>query len=291
MAKKRSTAKQKAVNPAAARARRMRRGRMRAGTGALLRALWRLSPLLLVAGALYGAWWGLGQWETFAVRRVAVRNNARAGAEDILALSNLSARDNLFRIDCDEIKAQVEEHPWVSQAAVYRRFPTTVVIDVSEWRPVLAANTGDGGLHLISQSGTPFKPAAVPEAGNLPMLAGLSARELERESRRARDAIDNALEVLSLAGTLGLPEGRVLSEIEVIGAGADVAVLFSAQTKSGPKAGPYVVLGPPPFERKWRRLGELWTDLESREVEPARIQFVSDARAVVVPAGRAAAKI
>lgn len=286
MAKK-STKKQKTTSPAAARAKRMRRSRLRSVAGGLLRMFGKLAPIGLAVGALYGAWWGLGEWKTFSVQRVAVRSNLHAGAEDILALSNLSSKDNLFRIDCGEIKDRVESHPWISQAAVYRRFPSTVVIDVSEWRPVMAANSGEGTLHLISDTGEVFKPAALSEASGLPLLAGLSETELTRGGVRAREGIANALDVLALSRKQGIPGGGAISEIEIIGAGADVAVLFSGEGRTGP----YVLMGPPPFEEKWQRLGRLWSDLDSRDVQPARIQFVSDARAVVVLTGRGAAKI
>lgn len=204
-------------------------------------------------------------------------------------MSGLRATDNLFRIDCEEVSALVRKHPWVSQAAVYRRFPGTVVIEVGEHVPVLAANlnAGEGSLSLVSETGEFFKEATPMEAAQWPLFSGLTAKDVEHGSRRVGAGVSSALALLSMVKERGMPPGEELAEIEVIGDEGSLAVLTTREGKAGTR----IVLGPPPFEEKWRRLSRVWADLARRKVPPRNINFVTDTKVIVAPADTVEAKI
>lgn len=276
-------------NPREASVRRARRGRVRAVVQGLARMTVRLMPLALVGALGWSAFYGLGELETFDVRQVAVRNNEKAPAEEILARSGLKAGDNLFRISTSAIEEQVLGHPWVEKVAVFRRFPSTVVIEVSEYEPVLSVNVAGepNVLYLLSRSGELFKEADAAEAATLPILSGLSRTDVEGKTSRMTRGIGNALSVLQLVSARGELDLEHLAEIEVSGPEAEIALLLSDPRGSDL----YLALGLPPYGEKWQRLERVLGDLEQRNLRPSRIEFVSDGRVVVRTTSGTEAKI
>ncbi len=266
--------------------RRGRRGVLFAVGHASLRVLAKTWVLWLAVLAGMGAHAGLSRMDSFRVRQVAVRNNQRALAEDVLRLSGVSAKDNLFAVDEDRVARRVEEDPWVSRAAVYRRLPGTLVIEVSEYEPVLAANFSDhtGALFLLDEEGLPFKEASADEAKGLPVLSGLSYAEVKGRSERAKEGLSGALALVRLSRGGGRPALAGLSEIEVLGEEGGLTAI--AQVAPPGSLAPVAVLrmGGPPYEKKWRELQRLLADLDRRGVLAREIHFVSETKAVAVPA-------
>jgi len=80
-----------------------------------------------------------------------------------------------FATDLEEIKAELEQRPWVASAAVKRVWPGRLEIDIREKKPL--AYWGDG--RLVSRSGQLFKPPNPEAAGRLPRLSGPDERVRE----------------------------------------------------------------------------------------------------------------
>ncbi|MFO8141037.1 MAG: cell division protein FtsQ/DivIB [Marinobacter sp.] len=77
-----------------------------------------------------------------------------------------------FATDLAEIKAELEQRPWVASAAIKRVWPGRLEIDIREKKPL--AYWTDG--RLVSRSGQLFSPPNPEVAGRLPRLAGPDAR-------------------------------------------------------------------------------------------------------------------
>lgn len=77
-----------------------------------------------------------------------------------------------FATDLAEIKAELEQRPWVASAAIKRVWPGRLEIDIREKKPL--AYWTDG--RLVSRSGELFSPPNPEVAGRLPRLAGPDAR-------------------------------------------------------------------------------------------------------------------
>lgn len=85
-----------------------------------------------------------------------------------------------FSSDLSEIKASLEQRPWVESAAVRRVWPDRLAIDIREKKPL--AYWTDG--RLVSRNGELFAPRNPEVAGGLPRLAG--------PDERVRDVISMA---------------------------------------------------------------------------------------------------
>jgi len=80
-----------------------------------------------------------------------------------------------FSTDLADIKAVLEQRPWVESAAVKRVWPGRLVIDIREKKPL--AYWSDG--RLVSRSGELFSPPNPEVAGRLPKLSGPDERVRE----------------------------------------------------------------------------------------------------------------
>jgi cell division protein FtsQ len=77
-----------------------------------------------------------------------------------------------FSTDLSDIKARLEQRPWVESAAIRRVWPDRLVIDIREKKPL--AYWSDG--RLVSRTGELFAPENPQVAGALPRLSGPDER-------------------------------------------------------------------------------------------------------------------
>ncbi len=82
---------------------------------------------------------------------------------------------SFFATDLADVKAEVEQRPWVETAAVKRVWPDGLVIEVREKKPLAYWNSDQ----LISRSGLLFSPRNRDVAGALPRLSGPDERVQE----------------------------------------------------------------------------------------------------------------
>jgi len=73
-----------------------------------------------------------------------------------------------FDFDVTEAKSQLEQHPWVLQAAVKRIWPDTLSLHLTE--QVAIARWGDE--QLLNQYGDLFQPGRLEDSLSLPLLTG-----------------------------------------------------------------------------------------------------------------------
>ena len=103
---------------------------------------------------------------------------------------------SFFATDLEEVKASVEQEPWVDTAAVKRVWPGELVIEVVEHQPVAFWNRDS----LMTRQGEIITPSSVSAAGVLPQLSGPSERagEVLDMARRLSDQL--VTDDLRLAG-------------------------------------------------------------------------------------------
>ncbi len=80
-----------------------------------------------------------------------------------------------FKFDVIEFRNQLEEHPWVYQAAVKRIWPNRLAIKITE--QVAIARWGSDAL--LNQYGDLFSPSSMRNLMALPELSGPDAKQVE----------------------------------------------------------------------------------------------------------------
>jgi cell division protein FtsQ len=95
--------------------------------------------------------------------------------DDILSAIGLKRGDPMLGINLDQIKSDIEQLGWVSQARVERHFPSDLVIYLTERRPIAIYQTA-AGHQVIDKSGEIIKGIKVEDFRHLPVISGKSAQ-------------------------------------------------------------------------------------------------------------------
>lgn len=140
---------------------------------------------IIAAGLPQRAWDGFVTWT--AARGWEVRHVELTGAreQDRLAIyaAALNGPSNaMLATDLDDVRARLMALPWVAEASVQRHLPDTLVIEVTERKPV-ALWQHNRQLAAIDVSGRVLTRAGLARWNDLPILIGPGA------NRRAHEAL------------------------------------------------------------------------------------------------------
>ncbi len=140
---------------------------------------------------------------------------------ELFQMVKLDFEMSLLAINVDELKRQLEKHPWIRSVSVEKQFPHTLSIHAERQEPW--AIVASDRLSYMNRWGEVFKDVGEGEPQDLPVITGLPP---SGESRQR--ALNMAVHVL---GTLASEEGRwsvaQLSEVHVKGDGSVYLYYFS----------------------------------------------------------------
>jgi cell division protein FtsQ len=118
--------------------------------GSRFRVRTALAALLLASLALM--LWVYMYTGVLNVGEVEVRGNRRLDAGYLRALSGVTPRTHLLRMDVKAVERALLSEPYVAEARVSRRFPRTVILEVREKEP-LGVVRQNGKYHLVDGEG------------------------------------------------------------------------------------------------------------------------------------------
>lgn len=109
------------------------------------------------------------------VQKFAVAGQNRMTSQQIIDASGIKPGASLTALEPVAVQHAVESLPWIKSARVELQLPSTLAIFVAEYKPfALLLGTG-GKLLIVDRGGFVFKQAEGNEAGDLPIITGLSA--------------------------------------------------------------------------------------------------------------------
>lgn len=111
--------------------------------------------------------------EIFGIRRVVIRGNVLTPSRDIFNALSATADSGFYRFDADVAKAKLGEMRWVKRAAFSWRGGGTLVVDVTERRPVLYASAGGNRFWLLADDDEPLP--VLPASDAAPTLKDVLA--------------------------------------------------------------------------------------------------------------------
>lgn len=127
----------------------------------------------LAVAVVWGAWLGVSRSQLFEIERIDVTGNEQLAEAEVLASADVPEGATLLRIDEDAILDGLRANPWVAQADLSRRIPSTLRITVVERVPVALVDTGvsfwyvDGDGRVIVES-TPDTSTVLPVVRDVP---------------------------------------------------------------------------------------------------------------------------
>ncbi|HVU04904.1 MAG TPA: FtsQ-type POTRA domain-containing protein [Polyangiaceae bacterium] len=226
--------------------------------------------IVAVVSLSFAIAWGAHRYAVtsprFSVREFKVTGNRHHGGAELAKIAGLEKGQNLFSIDTTGAELRLLENPWVSQAKVGRELPGIIRIDVTE-REAAGVTTLDGVLYLVTAEGEPFKPVEGKDPTDLPVITGITPRDLAIDRARAVDRYAQALEVLREYAAL--PLGR-LYEAEELHLEPDGSVVLTVGKK-----GTTLHLGKGPFRQKLLMAARVLAKVQAG-AEPPGIVFLDN---------------
>lgn len=101
---------------------------------------------------LFLAVYAVMQSPLFQLRAVELVGAERVLPEDVILAGKIELGANLFSINLRELRRSLERIPLVDEARLARKFPGTLIVEISERRP-LAYVSADGGIWAVDAEG------------------------------------------------------------------------------------------------------------------------------------------
>lgn len=204
----------------------------------------------------------------FAVETIALDGHVRLSREDILERAGLALGQNVFEMAPEEAERRLNEHPWIADAQVRRRLPSSYEIDVRERRAVALLVLGE--VFLVGEDGAVFKRAEENDPIDLPVITGIDRERFVRDRAFRTSIVLEAVALLHDYRGVGLWRREPISELHV--EPDDGISLYVGEDAS------YVRLGHGPFRPKLTRLRTVLGELDQRGARAAYVYLDNERR-------------
>ncbi len=167
----------------------------------------KFAAVLLLLVACAGAGWAavagvglLGESlfssnDRFLIRDIDVRGAGRLPPAFLREQVGVKPGENLFAVDLERIRLNLESTPMIREAVVRRDLPDRLVVQVKERLPLARIAEGAGGRPMtVDRDG---RVLGLARQQNLPLITGLSERGLGPGSDIREPAVQAALQVVS----------------------------------------------------------------------------------------------
>ena len=110
---------------------------------------------------------------------------------EIKELHDLDSSKSLLGINLNELKRDIEKHPWIRSVRLERRFPNTLIIDAERQEPLALALMDR--MYYINRYGEIFKEIDGQDNIDFPLITGIPD-----DSATAREWLKNAVHVMDI---------------------------------------------------------------------------------------------
>jgi cell division septal protein FtsQ len=129
--------------------------------------------------------------------------------DELIQMCNLDSELTLLALNLNELKQEMEKHPWVRSVKLGRRFPHTLVVQAEKEIPSALVVTD--GTYYMNQWGVVFKKVNEFEEMDFPVITGVSKQESE-----AQEQLESVAHVIKILASQKRPWSlKDLSEIHV----------------------------------------------------------------------------
>lgn len=154
---------------------------------------WKVAGALLALSlALAGTWWVLWRSDWLLVERVVVSGTEPRWEDEILAVAAIDQPQPMVQVDTEAAVVAVRELAIVKDVQVRRSWPSTIAVEVTPRKPVLAVREGSGRFALVDDEGVTVESATEVPKG-VPVLLTKGEAGATQASYRAAWAVMSSL--------------------------------------------------------------------------------------------------
>lgn len=256
----------------------------RAARGRTWRRIWtpeRLAYVRSAAGVVLmvalsiAAAWGIRRYVStsprFAVRSIRVDGTVKRSSEQVVAAADLQMGQNIFGVDLEATRARILRDPWVEEASVQRKLPSTMVINITERQAAAVVMIGDGA-YVCTHEGDIFKKAEPSDPlSEAVVITGLTTDEIDKDRAAVMRRVRGALDLLSEYQSRG-PSKRLPPEELHLGDDGTASLMIGTEPVT-------LELGHAPYRQKVVRAAMVLEQLQQRHASASVVFLDNDAHA------------
>jgi cell division protein FtsQ len=204
----------------------------------------------------------------FALQQFSVVGLERRTEAEITELSGVKIGANIFAVDIETLRRRLMQDPWIAEANVSRRLPSTMSIEIKERKA--AALVALGETFLAARDGSIIKRLDQGDPVDLPLVTGLGGQELSDDRAGAELSIAKALDIARQYTSTDVAAKHPLQEVHVSKDGTWSLVVG--------RSGIRIFLGAGPFHRKFEQASRIFRELERRGAKVDAVLLDNDTR-------------
>lgn len=194
----------------------------------------------------------------FVIASLTIQGNERVQRADLEQAMGVTIGDNVFARAPEEIEASLEAHPWIAEAHVRRRLPSTFEVQVRERSAVLLLALG--ASYLVDEDGTVFKALDAADPVDLPVITGVEESRFRSDRSYRTELLTSAIALTTEWSLAGLMRREGIAEIHI--EPNEEITLFVGDD------GTEVRLGRGPYRAKLLRFRRVMDELQRRQSRP-----------------------
>ena len=186
-----------------------RRARVRRLAATALKTAGGLIAVPAMAAAFIFAHDLVTQWDHFNVQTIQVAGNRHLDRQQVLDLAGIRPGQNILSVNLGLCRKKLLGHGWIADAAVNRKLPAGLGIEIREHTAAAVLDIGPG--FLMDAQGKIFKKRAPGEAARLPVVSGLAFADIAAPDKPQTPAMQAVVELLEMGRTPAavIPEQRL----------------------------------------------------------------------------------
>ena len=134
----------------------------------------------------------------FQVDKVDITGCKRLTTREVLSLSGLDIKTNLWTLRTTRLKKHLKKNNWIESTTVKRKWPNTLHIRIRERVPIAIINQGSE-LVYVDKKGVIISPVIHTDSLDFPIITGLEKNEKPQEQQRT-EWLQDALGFINYAG-------------------------------------------------------------------------------------------
>lgn len=239
----------------------------------LVRGLWTALGTVVVVGIGAVATWGARHYiqtsPRFAIEAVEVSGARHRTAAELETEAGLVKGQNVFSVDLDASRDRLLADPWIREASVARKLPSSIALRVTEHEAAALVVAG-ADTYLATRDGELFKRLEPGDPTDLDVVTGLSVDMLAADRDGAVAVIRRALDLAAEYTHSALAARSPLQEIHVESNG-EMTLVIGKSTVA-------LHMGGAPYRKKIEHAIRVLSELDRRGAKADEIMLDDDAR-------------
>lgn len=239
----------------------------------VVRGLWTALGTIVVVGVGAAATWGARHYiqtsPRFAIDAIEVTGARHRTGAELETGAGLAKGQNVFSIDLDAARDRLLSDPWIREASVARKLPSSITLRVTEHEAAALVVAG-ADTYLATRDGELFKRLEVGDPTDLDVVTGISVDMLAADRDGAVALVRRALDLAAEYAHSPLAKRSPLQEIHVEPSG-EMTLVIGKSTVA-------LHMGSAPYRKKLEHAVRVFSELDRRGAKADEIMLDDDAR-------------